>query len=198
METENIATAEEQGNPYLSALIKGLIGGAVFVVISMLMYISGLVYNMWANILYLLLIILVIVFTLIWGIKGMKKKFPAALPYGRALVYCLIMVAGVAAVQSVYNVVLNTVIDKDYQVRVMEKMKEQMQAMGEKYGNAEQIEKNISRFDDAIEKIQNEPPGILDYIIESFQGIGILGLIISLIIAAVYRTKIPSGNSELV
>ncbi|MBL4656611.1 MAG: DUF4199 domain-containing protein [Flavobacteriales bacterium] len=178
---------DKQFNDYV--LQSGLVLGLVFGITIFVTYFLGLeiMVSWWIGLLYLGLAIAAPIY---YGVKWRQFKggyldFKAAF----LMIFSIYVVS--SAISTVFNYVLNTVIDPELPEAIFNEVLKTTVGFMENLGTPE------AQIDEAIEEMQrkNEPYGIVRVLKEYFYGLG-LGAIIALIGGAIIKKNPPVFDQQ--
>jgi hypothetical protein len=160
----------------------GAILGAVSIIISVIVYITGFIpFNLKRMLLMGLLSLAISIIFVSTGIKSYRDKIlGGSITFSQALIVGLLIIVFSTILASFYSLIFNLFIDPDYNNRIIEAMKNwQYDFMTNMGATEDQIEDAISK----IEKQQAEYTPLKGFF-QSIYVSAIFGTILSLLIAA--------------
>ncbi|WP_234733491.1 DUF4199 domain-containing protein [Tellurirhabdus bombi] len=172
---------EEAPSTARLALKWGVIAGVVYIVYSTILYLTGLFSNQLASAFSMVLMILFIVLAM----RDFRTLNGGYMSYGEGVSLGSLMSAISGLFSSTFNYIYTTFIDPTIQQQVIDKMREQWEGQGM---SDEQIEGMI----EATQAFQS--PGLT--FVFGVLGAILIGLIISLIVAAFMRRNKPFGDFQ--
>lgn len=181
---------------YKPAIKQGVIMGVVSLLVFLVLYaIDPMIYAKptgWMILVVVNFLAIPIVFTVV-GIRDTKKNF-TFYKFGNALAAGMVTGIVSAVIVLLFNVVFMTVIDPQWEQQLAEEVLNSTEEFMEKMGAPDEaIEEAMAK---AREEGASKPQGVLGQVKSTLGGIGWY-LILSLIIAAIYRDKEPRVEQEV-
>jgi hypothetical protein len=169
------------------ALQNGLIAGAVFAVYTVLLYVFDVnLFNTGFTFLNFLMIILILVFFMVKGVKTINRGMGHPLSYGQKFVSALLIGMIAVLISSIVSNLLYMVIDPEAMTGMMERFVVDLEAKLERAGMSdEMIETQMTKV---ATKLQNarDPWKVVT---SSLINIAIMPAIVGLIVAAAVNTR---------
>lgn len=167
-----------------STLTSGVIFGIILILYSLIIYIFNI--NLFGGgkmmINFLVTLVIIIACLVVFGKKAREEVYGGVATYGNMLVIGMLITLFAAIVAAIYNILLNTVIDPDYQEAMFNKGIDFTREMMEKRNVPEDtIEQAIDR---AMEK---GIPSVIKSTIQSLISTFIFGFIVSLITSGILK-----------
>lgn len=176
---------ENKVSPFKPALNSGIIMAIVSIVISVLIWVFGLLESMGImGGLYIMVFSLIItVVLLVVFTKGYRDTFFAGkITYGQAFIYGLLVIVISTVIVAIYNYVFNSFIDPDYIQNITLAMQDKTVAMMEKSGaSADAIDNVLVKFE------EQGVPTVMKQVQQGLIGGVVGGLFMALISAAIVK-----------
>jgi hypothetical protein len=114
---------------FKNAVNYGLIMAGVFILIDLVFYVFDLAGMDWAVSILVFLVILALYFILfIWAGRSYRNKFMGGyMPYGKAITFCLIMVAVYVVIMFIYHLIFYYLFDPSRALNEMQKAAQAIQ-----------------------------------------------------------------------
>jgi hypothetical protein len=164
----------------------GAILGISITILAIIFYILDILkYNIFISIvIWLINLALTVIFVVI-GTKNYRDKILGGyIDFGKAFLIGLLIVVFSSLITTLYNILLNTIIDPTYFERTMEAVKEWMGNFMYNKGISEE------QIDQALEQIDSkEMPSVVSMIFSGIASSAIGGAILSLITAAILKKE---------
>lgn len=159
---------ENKVSPFKPALNSGIILALVSIVISILVWVFGLMESMGimgAAIMGITSLVITLVLLVIFTKSYRDKFFGGKFTYGKAFVFGFLVVVISALLTAIYNYIFNTFIDPEYMQNIALAIQDKTVSMMENSGaNADAIDEVLVRFEEqgvpsALKQIQNDLVG---------------------------------------
>jgi uncharacterized membrane protein YhaH (DUF805 family) len=177
---------QEKNDIWQFTMTYGAILGIILVIISVLLYLLGLMkFNILMSIVIFLINVTVMVTVVVIGTKRYRDEMLGGyIDFGKAFLVGLLIVVFSSVLTTFYNVVFNTFIDPEYYDRTIEAAKEWTGNFMYSKGVPEE------QIDQALEQMGGrEKPSVISMILGGIMAGAIGGSIVSLITAAILKKE---------